>query len=74
MARDMVAKLLDNDPTRPILPEMVDIAVQRLILRRDTHLDSLMERLREPRVRRNALFIRRTSRKTCRRRASDECA
>ena len=52
MARDMVAKLLDNDPTRPILPEMVDIAVQRLILRRDTHLDSLMERLREPRVRR----------------------
>ena len=52
IARDIVVKLLDNNPTRPILPEMVETAAQRLILRRDTHIDSLMERLREPRVRR----------------------
>lgn len=52
IARDIVVKLLENDPTRPILSEMVEQAAQRLILRRDTHIDSLMERLREPRVRR----------------------
>ena len=50
IARDIVVKLLENDPTRPILPEMAEQAAQRLILRRDTHIDSLMERLREPRV------------------------
>jgi len=35
-----------------ILPEHVEQAVQTLILRRDTHIDSLMERLKEARVQR----------------------
>ena len=36
----------------PISPSHVEAAKEALILRRDTHLDSLTERLREPRVRR----------------------
>lgn len=41
-------------PTRDeaIEEKHVELAKERLILRRDTHLDSLTERLREPRVRR----------------------
>jgi len=35
-----------------ILPEHVEQAVQTLIMRRDTHIDSLMERLKEARVQR----------------------
>jgi len=35
-----------------ILPEHVEQAVQTLIVRRDTHIDSLMERLKETRVQR----------------------
>ncbi len=50
IAREIVEKMLAKDFTRPILPEYVDQAVQTLILRRDTHLDSLMERLKEERV------------------------
>ncbi len=50
IAREIVEKMLAKDFSRPILPEYVDQAVQTLILRRDTHLDSLMERLKEERV------------------------
>jgi hypothetical protein len=39
------------DRGRPILPEHVDQAREVLIERRDTHLDSLAERLRDPRIR-----------------------
>lgn len=41
-----------TDRATPIAPSHVDAAKEALILRRDTHLDSLTERLREPRVRR----------------------
>ena len=37
--------------SRPITVEMVDEAKERIILRRETHLDQLADKLREPRVR-----------------------
>jgi hypothetical protein len=51
LAREMVDELVP-DRTRPLGAEHVQQARERLLLRRDTHLDSLAERLREPRVRR----------------------
>ena len=40
------------DRSQPITAAMVDAAKERLILRRDTHLDQLIDKLREERVRR----------------------
>ncbi|MBI2571780.1 MAG: hypothetical protein HYV63_32625, partial [Candidatus Schekmanbacteria bacterium] len=51
----LAAELVDEqvpDRTVSILPEHVEAAREVLIERRDTHLDSLVERLREERVRR----------------------
>ncbi len=42
---------LEEDLAKPILPAHVMAAKELIILRRQTHLDSLAERLREPRVR-----------------------
>ena len=52
LAREVVDDLLEGDPSRPVKAEHFDEAAERLILRRDTHIDSLIERLREERVRR----------------------
>lgn len=52
IAREIVEKICDRDCSRKIEPWMADDAAQRIILRRDTHIDSLMERLKEERVRR----------------------
>jgi hypothetical protein len=52
LAREVVDKILGGDPARPVTAALFDEAAERLILRRDTHLDSLIERLREERVRR----------------------
>jgi hypothetical protein len=43
--------VLVPDRARPITAADVDQAKEILIRRQDTHLDSLMDRLREPRVR-----------------------
>jgi len=51
LARQLTEVLLP-DPATPITPAHVDQAKELLIQRQDTHLDSLAERLREPRVRR----------------------
>ena len=51
LARQCV-EVLEPDPARPITRETVDAAKDLLIQRRDTHLDSLIDRLREGRVRR----------------------
>ncbi|MFP4585470.1 MAG: AAA family ATPase [Desulfococcaceae bacterium] len=40
-----------RDRTRPITSEMLEQAKENLILRRETHLDQLADKLREPRVR-----------------------
>ncbi|NJN68463.1 MAG: ATP-binding protein [Chloroflexaceae bacterium] len=47
-----ITEVLVPDPATPITPAHVDQAKELLIQRQDTHLDSLVERLREPRVRR----------------------
>jgi AAA+ ATPase superfamily predicted ATPase len=52
IAREIVVNILNNDFSQLIKPEYVEQAVQTIILRRDTHIDSLMERLKEKRVQR----------------------
>jgi len=52
IACEIVEQILEGDVSREILPQHVEQAVQTLILRRDTHIDSLMERLKEARVQR----------------------
>jgi len=51
LARQAVEALVP-DRTRPIEAEDIERAKEILIERRDTHLDSLVDRLRDPRVRR----------------------
>jgi hypothetical protein len=51
LAREVVDKLLQGDAARIVEAEHLDEAAERLIERRDTHIDSLIERLREERVR-----------------------
>ncbi len=52
IAREIVVKILGDDPSRPVAPAHVDQAVETLIQQRGTHFDSLIERLTEKRVRR----------------------
>ncbi len=52
IAREIVVKMLNQDFSQPIQLEYVNQAIQTLIKRRDTHIDSLMERLKEARVQR----------------------
>ena len=42
---------MQTDRTQPITKDMIERAKETLILRRDTHLDVLIDRLSEPRVR-----------------------
>jgi hypothetical protein len=51
LAYESVVNILKNDYSRPVTSDIVDQAAENLIKRRDTHLDSLLERLKEPRVR-----------------------
>ena len=52
IANDCVAKIHGNRFDETITVDDVDAAKEAIIRRRDTHVDSLMERMREPRVRR----------------------
>ncbi len=53
LARELTEKMPAlQDRARPIALEDVEEAKERLILRRDTHLDQLVDKLKEPRVRR----------------------
>ncbi|MFW6367426.1 MAG: ATP-binding protein, partial [bacterium] len=52
IAREAVEKICRNDFSVEVTVEMIDQAAYNLVLRRDTHIDSLLERLKEPRVRR----------------------
>ncbi|MCX7045059.1 MAG: AAA-like domain-containing protein [Candidatus Sumerlaeota bacterium] len=52
LAKETVEKILGRDVTRAIKKEHIEQAAQNLIMNRVTHIDSLMERLREERVRR----------------------
>ncbi|GAP72669.1 hypothetical protein SAMD00024442_4_15 [Candidatus Symbiothrix dinenymphae] len=52
IASEVIVEMLQSDYTKPVTAELVDTAIQTIILRRDTHIDSLLERLKEERVRR----------------------
>jgi hypothetical protein len=47
----VVAEMLQDDYSREITPEMVETAKERLIAQRQTHLDSLVDKINDPRVR-----------------------
>lgn len=49
-ANQIVARILKDDYTQKITMELVSEAKNQLILRRDTHLDSLADKLKEDRV------------------------
>jgi hypothetical protein len=51
LAREVIDKM-GVEPTAPVTGEHVETAKERLILARATHLDSLVRKLNEPRVRR----------------------
>lgn len=50
LARQIVEKILKNDHSQNISLELVTEAKKQLILRRDTHLDCLIDKLNEERV------------------------
>lgn len=52
LAYELVNYVLGKDYSREILPEHVEMAKDQLIKRRDTHLDSMGDKLKEPRVKR----------------------
>jgi hypothetical protein len=51
IANEVIVEILQSDYTKPVTAKLVNKAVQTIILRRDTHIDSLLERLKEERVR-----------------------
>jgi hypothetical protein len=51
IAREVIVKMLQSDYTQPVTAERVTEAIHTIILRRDTHVDVLIERLKEERVR-----------------------
>jgi len=57
LANEIVAELLNNDYSKPITPDMVETARENLIAQRQTHLDSLVDKLKETRVRRVVMSI-----------------
>lgn len=52
VARECVEKICDRDFSRPVTAAMVDEAVHAIVRRRDVHIDSLLARLSDSRVRR----------------------
>jgi hypothetical protein len=52
VVNEVIVEILDSDYTQPVTTDLVNQAIQTIILRRDTHIDSLLERLKEDRVRR----------------------
>ena len=57
LARQMVSKILEDDFSKEITRALLVQAKQQLIQRRDTHLDSLVDKLKEDRVKRIAQTI-----------------
>jgi type II secretory pathway predicted ATPase ExeA len=51
IACEVIEQILQSDYTQAVTAAMVEQAIQTIILRRDTHIDSLLERLKEERVR-----------------------
>lgn len=57
LARQIIYKILEYDFSKEITVEMVNQAKNQLIERRDTHLDSLVDKLKEDRIKRIVLAI-----------------
>jgi hypothetical protein len=51
IAREAIVEILQSNYTKPITAALIKESIQNIILRRDTHVDSLLERLKEERVR-----------------------
>ncbi|MDR1594976.1 MAG: AAA-like domain-containing protein, partial [Prevotellaceae bacterium] len=51
IANEVIAEILQSDYTKPVTTKLVRQAIQNIILTRPTHIDSLLERLNEDRVR-----------------------
>ncbi|MDR2581150.1 MAG: AAA-like domain-containing protein [Fibromonadaceae bacterium] len=51
IARESVEKILRKDYSKPVTAEIAEQAISNIILARGTHFDSLIERLKEERVR-----------------------
>jgi hypothetical protein len=51
IAREIVTNITKDEPLATITSDMVKAAIHTLVLRRDTHFDSLLARLKEERVR-----------------------
>ncbi len=53
LGREVTYKMKENrDRSVRIIPEMIDTAIENIIYRRDTHIDILIDKLKEPRVKR----------------------
>jgi type II secretory pathway predicted ATPase ExeA len=52
VANEVIVEILQSDYTKPVTATLVSEAIQNIILNRPTHIDSLLERLKEDRVRR----------------------
>jgi aromatic ring-cleaving dioxygenase len=57
LANEIVVEMLGEDYSKTIRPHMVEMAKERLIAARQTHLDSLVDKLKEDRVRKVVLAI-----------------
>jgi len=51
IANECVEEILNKDYSQPITAQLIERAKENIIQRRDTHIDSLLERLKEERVR-----------------------
>ena len=51
LANEVVRKILKNDYSREITLDLVELAKEQLIEQRQTHLDSLADKIDDPRVR-----------------------
>jgi type II secretory pathway predicted ATPase ExeA len=51
IASQAIVEILQSDYTQSVTPELVNKAIQNIIIERPTHIDSLLERLKEERVR-----------------------
>ena len=57
LANEIVRKILGNDFSKEITPELVETAKENLIAQRQTHLDSLADKINEDRVRRVVMSV-----------------
>jgi len=50
IAKEIIEEILIDDYSKPVTKELAEQAIQNIILRRDTHIDSLIDKLKEERV------------------------